>query len=194
MAVCFQISETLSTEDWEAFQLGLLSRRAGRGVSAVVRGANAAERWSVTSLGVLLIAVGAFCLWSIRLFPVEDKASFGMMGLHAFLGLSLIFFGIRNLRRRKSSSLSRVLPPNDLIGRPMEFTFEEDAFFVRVEQTSASYRYHVLAGLWEDKERFCLHGSGNIRFVLRKDAFTRGDPAQFGAFAEEKIEQAAHAK
>ena len=180
----FKISETLTAEDWEAFNLCLLSRKAGRGFGAVTRMASAIESPNRSFLGILMIAIGVFCLYSTTLFIGVENAMVGA-GPALFLGCSCLFFGIRTFRQRKTSSFAAALPKYRLIGIPTDFTFEDDAFFIRADNDSSSYRYHVISDVWEDKTIFCLFGTG-IQYILRKDAFTQGDPEQFREFIAQK--------
>ena len=180
----FKISETLTTEDWEAFNVCLLSRKTGRVFGTATRMVSAIERPNKTFLGILLIAVGVFCLYSTTLFIGVENAMVGA-GPALFLGCSCLFFGIRTFRRRKDSSFAAALPKYRLIGVPTDFTFEDDAFFILADSGSSSYRYHVISDVWEDKTIFCLFGAG-IQYILRKDAFTQGDPEQFREFIAQK--------
>lgn len=184
----FKIEETVTIEDWEAYSNTFMSHKLHLGgLLAVSR----AEGPVNGVLGILLIVVGGFLLLSLLSF-LGNKAMYPILPLIIFMCASSLFFGIRMFQRRKPSKsrLGDLLSRSGLTDAPMEFWFEDDAFFVRADNTSSSYRYHALSDVWESGSHFYLFCSGKMQYILRKDAFTQGDPEQFREFIQQKTGKA----
>lgn len=145
-------------------------------------------------IGILFIALGVFFLLPSLWWLLTDLVSMQfdpVCLIRAGIGAACLVIGLRWFRNYKTSR--SVLPRVPLAGISdtlLEFSFEDDAFFVQENGRPSSYRYHVLSAVWEDVDRYYLFISGKMHFILQKAALSCGSPDDFSAFLAQKIGKA----
>lgn len=177
----FQVEETVTSADWSAWIAVCASHN--KFVRAGLTGAAAAQR----AVGGFFVLLGGFLvLSSLPARRVDLLTAFGAV---------LILGGVFMWGRKRSAgslmqgSYSKQLK-NKIPDTSVHISFEDDAFFIREEEKSFSCRYGEISGCWEDKEHFYLLFGGKMRFILRKDSFVQGTPADFSPFLSGKTGKA----
>lgn len=171
----FQIEETLTWEDWDAWSKAHLLHgralgRAARGAALFRRGVGAL--WM--GLGGLLLLMGLLAgVWNL----------FTALGA-VFLAAGVRWFRERDVRRAMSSRRAERALRANIPETPLRFTFDDGGFLVWESGRSDSFRYHALTDVWEDGDRYYLFLQGKMRYILRKDGFLRGTPAAFRQFLQ----------
>lgn len=177
----FQVEETMTSADWSAWIAVCASHN--KFVRAGLTGAAAVQR----AIGGLFVLLGGFCVLSS--LPARR------VDLLTILGAALILGGIflwgrkqstgRLLQNQYSNRLRSKIPDMNI-----RISFEDDAFFIWEEGKSSSCRYDGISDCWEDKDRFYLLFDGKVRFILRKNSFVQGAPADFSTFLSNKMGKA----
>ena len=177
----FQVEETVTWRDWDAYRIA--STLHGKVVGGIMRGLWGFQR----ALG-LFFAVFGGALAGLSLLS-------GRPNLLTAMGAVMLYLGIRRFRKKeaaegvKSRAFQQAFQEN-VTDNPMRFTFEEDGFYIWEPSGSASYRYHALDAVWEDRERYYLILPEKKWWALQKNAFTMGDPVNFCNFIEAKTGKA----
>ncbi|MGN0801626.1 MAG: YcxB family protein [Candidatus Faecivicinus sp.] len=129
-------------------------------------------KYVVPACGVLIL-LGSAVLWYAQR---EDAWLFTVLGLF-FLLIGLFwgrFCGWMTWRRM-----------NRAVGETV-CVFGDETFAIRNRLESGESKYPVLIKLVETDGYFLLYVQKGVAYIVPKNAFTVGDPAQFAAFIEEK--------
>lgn len=132
----------------------------------------------MAGLGVFFLAAGVLT-WTVM-------KSVTMTVLEIILGVFLLV-GSRRVAEPQSPSYSRwtrqMWKKHQAAGELYNCCFTEDGVWVHDCKSDHRYDYASLEALWEDESRFYLVLSTRLgACVLRKDAFSRGNPEDLPAF------------
>ena len=176
----FEVKSMYEESDFIALQKARNRKNKYRWISGI------AGKISCFITGVILIPALLYGIYRVMIW--EEKSFLTTVAglLFCFMLLStytLIFTGI--------VKVSKILWRNyaDRVD-PFTLDFAEE-FLTSTDPLSQSrYEYAVIKDIWEDNSRFYLHMYHGLIIILRKNAFTQGDPEQFREFIAQKTGKA----
>lgn len=169
----FRVEETLTWRDWDAWQKTHILQ------NSLVHGAVQSAVKIRRGYGLFLLAIGLCVL----VIGVRDGGWYLLLGV-GILAVGGVFFRPGTLRQELSSQLVEQELAARFPDRQLSMAFSEPGFS---EVSGEVWEdYEVVTGVVEDRERFYLLLRGEMRYILRKDAFTQGVPEDFRQWIGER--------
>lgn len=176
----FQLKMVYQKEDIYALTEAMVQNGAIRRGWSVIKSATRRKMFYFVA-GVLLVLMGYFVIALPLAYGDWQPHMLVLGGLTLFWGLlSFFFWKIPNINswltwKRYSPKNTEVL---------VEFCEDYFAGYMPTGESRTSYT--VIQKLFEDQMRYFLFVNKNTAVIVRKDGFTVGEPAEFGAWIAEK--------
>lgn len=178
MKMEFEVKMTLSVED----QLAVF--RAGK-----VHFKNRPKDPSDTSLGfskgkMVLLYMAVLAVVVASLFVREIH--WLLNGLPIFVAGILFTFVMLYRSSNSEKSLRKRFAKNEFTGELRVIHFFDDGFQDAFSDREIRYMYRAVQAVYETEAHFILFVTKATAEVVKKSAFTTGDPAQFADFIQQK--------
>lgn len=167
----FEIRLDYTVEDFDAYWRAFLQNRPGAG------GRKQASPRMHRNAGLVFLILGAL-IWLLA-DPLLSLPELVVGGLLVYSGYIL--------GQTPSRWAKRAWKQYQASGDRYSCRLTEDGVQTFGGRSNSSWTYDSLESLWEDGERFYLLTSKNAVFILRKNAFVRGAPEDFGEFMEKQM-------
>lgn len=182
----FEVKETHARADLFALHRATLLK---------TRNSTFFSRISSVLVGIPVIIAGVYTLWNvilamIQLFQQGDTQYLLSILLGFVFSFALLDFGLLMLFNFEIFGFLFAWRGYRFKGVEFSYQFAPDSFTEQSQFGTSQLKYSIILQVVEDPSHYFLFVSGNAAHMLRKDAFTQGDPEQFREFIQQKTGKA----
>jgi len=172
----FEVKMVYNRKDFYAFGNALLWRKAN------TRSAMLLRKWGAYLFGGFLTLTGILGALEYLFLPEPAGGSASIVLYIAFMAIGVLLIYSKSPAALGRSAGKRYSAK----GQELIYRFGEDRFSEHIPTSDIQMDYSVISRVLESQTHFFLFINQNAAHILRKDRFTQGDPAQFGAFLSAK--------